>query len=117
LTSEGKNIKGQGMTFGCKEEVFLALDEGRIGKRAKIKLRIEPYYRIVEPGQSPYNKDQVINKERYTDYLRKSPHDKQFKASAEPRKVIGPDGVQTSKNGLFETTVGRVMFNDILPEK
>jgi DNA-directed RNA polymerase subunit beta' len=75
LTSEGKNIKGQGMVFGTKEEVFLALDEGRIGKRAKIKVRIKN------------------------------------------RKVLGPDGVQTSKNGLFETTVGRVIFNDILDER
>jgi DNA-directed RNA polymerase subunit beta' len=75
LTSEGKNIKGQGMVFGSKEEVFLALDEGRVGIRAKIKVRIKN------------------------------------------RKVIGPDGVQTSKNGLFETTVGRVIFNDILQEQ
>jgi DNA-directed RNA polymerase subunit beta' len=75
LTSEGKNIKGQGMVFGSKEEVFLALDEGRVGKRAKIKVRIKN------------------------------------------RKVIGPEGVQTSKNGLFETTVGRVIFNDILQEQ
>jgi len=74
LTSEGKGIKGQGMSFGTKEEVFLALDEGRVGKRAKIKVRIKN------------------------------------------RKVQGPEGVQTSKNSLFETTVGRVIFNDILPE-
>ncbi len=75
LTSEGKNIKGQGMVFGSKEEVFLALDEGRVGKRAKIRVRIKN------------------------------------------RKVLGPEGVQTSKNGLFETTVGRVIFNDILDER
>src|SRR5437764_438952 len=74
LTSEGKHIKGEGMAFGSKEEVFLALDEGRVGKRAKIKVRIKG------------------------------------------RKVIGAEGVQASKNGLYETTVGRMIFNDILPE-
>ncbi len=74
LTSEGKNIKGQGMSFGSKEEVFLAFDEGRIGKRAKIKVRIKG------------------------------------------RKVVGPEGTQTSKNDLYETTVGRVIFNDVLPQ-
>ena len=80
-------------------------------------LRIEPYYRIVEPGQSPYMKDQVIKKQPYDDYVRKYPHDKAFKANTENRKVISPEGIQTGKNGLYETTVGRVIFNDILPEK
>jgi len=75
LTSEGKQIKGQGMVFGTKEEVFLALDEGRVAKRAKVKVRIP-----------------------------------------KGRKVVGPEGVQTSPNHLYETTVGRVIFNDILPE-
>jgi DNA-directed RNA polymerase subunit beta' len=74
LTAEGKHVKGQGMSFGNKEEVFLALDEGRVSKRAKVKVRIKN------------------------------------------RKVIGPEGVQAGKNGLFETTVGRVIFNDVLPE-
>ncbi|MFH0937736.1 MAG: DNA-directed RNA polymerase subunit beta' [Planctomycetota bacterium] len=73
LTSEGKHTKGSGMVFGTKEEVFLALDEGRISKRAKIKVRIKD------------------------------------------RKVLGPEGAQTSKNNLFESTAGRVIFNDILP--
>ena len=75
LTSEGKAIKGQGMKFGSKEEVFLAQDEGRVGKRAKIYVRIKG------------------------------------------RKVVGPDWTQmVSKNDLFETTVGRVIFNDVLPQ-
>src|SRR6185369_8827487 len=75
LTSEGKNIKGQGMAFGSKEEVFLAHDEGRVGKRARIFVRIKG------------------------------------------RKVLGPDWLpMTSKNDLFETTVGRVIFNDVLPQ-
>ncbi|MEI6235517.1 MAG: DNA-directed RNA polymerase subunit beta' [Planctomycetota bacterium] len=75
LTSEGKAIKGQGMKFGSKEEVFLAHDEGRVGKRAKIWVRIKD------------------------------------------RKVVGPDWNQmVSKNNLFETTVGRVIFNDVLPK-
>ena len=75
LTSEGKAIKGQGMKFGSKEEVFLAHDEGRVGKRAKIYVRIKG------------------------------------------RKVVGPDWTQmVSKNDLFETTVGRVIFNDVLPQ-
>ncbi|MCW8132711.1 MAG: DNA-directed RNA polymerase subunit beta' [Planctomycetota bacterium] len=74
LTSEGKAIKGQGMAFSNKEEVFMALDEGRIGKRAKIKFRIKG------------------------------------------RRVIGPEGAQKAKGDLYDTTVGRVIFNDILPD-
>jgi len=75
LTSEGKAIKGEGMSFGSKEEVFLAHDEGRIGKRAKIKVRIKG------------------------------------------RKVVGPDWTpMVSKNDLYDSTVGRVIFNDVLPE-
>jgi len=31
-------------------------------------------------------------------------------------EVIGPEGPEKKKNGLYETTVGRVIFNDILPE-
>jgi len=30
-------------------------------------------------------------------------------------QVIGPNGVQRGKNGIYDTTVGRVYFNDILP--
>ncbi|MBE7466132.1 MAG: DNA-directed RNA polymerase subunit beta' [Planctomycetes bacterium] len=74
LTSEGKKIKGEGTAFSTKEEVFLAFDEGRVGKRAKIRLRI--------PG----------------------------------RKVLDEKGVVKGKNDLYEVTVGRVIFNDILPE-
>ncbi len=61
--------------FNSKEEVFLAHDEGRVGKRAKIFVRIKG------------------------------------------RKVVGPEWTQmTSKNDLYETTVGRVIFNDVLPQ-
>ncbi|MCK6472341.1 MAG: DNA-directed RNA polymerase subunit beta' [Planctomycetes bacterium] len=73
LTSDGKNIKGEGMAFASKEEVFLAFDEGRVGKRAKIQVRIKG------------------------------------------RQVIGEKGPQTAKNDRYTTTVGRVIFNDILP--
>jgi DNA-directed RNA polymerase subunit beta' len=75
LTSEGKKIKGEGMVFGSKEEAFLALQEGRVGKRAKIRARIRE------------------------------------------RKVLGPAGEIKSPNGLYETTVGRLIFNDILGAK
>jgi len=75
LTSEGKKIKGQGMAFANKEEAFIALAEGRVGKRAKIKIRIKN------------------------------------------RRVMGTEGLQKAKGDLFETTVGRVIFNDILPRE
>jgi len=31
-------------------------------------------------------------------------------------KVIGEDGPETSQKGIYETTAGRIIFNDILPE-
>ncbi|MCX7805204.1 MAG: DNA-directed RNA polymerase subunit beta', partial [Planctomycetota bacterium] len=74
LTSEGKRQKGEGMKFGSKEEVFLALDSGRVSRRARVFVRI--------PN----------------------------------REVRDAKGIQQAKNGLYETTVGRVVFNDILPE-
>ncbi|MGD0092202.1 MAG: DNA-directed RNA polymerase subunit beta', partial [Planctomycetota bacterium] len=114
LTSEGRQIKGAGMTFGSKEEVFLALDEGRIGKRAKIKVRLEKLYRVVEPGDTALERGATISKDRYLNYKHKS--DGSFKAEEVNRKVMGPAGEQKSPNGIYETTVGRVVFNDILPE-
>ncbi len=74
LTSEGKKLKGEGKVFGCKEDVFLALDEGRVERRTKIRMRILG------------------------------------------RTVQGAQGVEKGKNNIYETTVGRVIFNDILPE-
>jgi len=114
LTSEGRHIKGAGMIFGSKEEVFLALDEGRVGRRAKVKVRMEKLYRVVNSGDSGLERGTLLTKERWLNQAHKA--DGSFKAEEVDRKVIGPTGEQKSQNGLYETTVGRVIFNDILPE-
>jgi len=75
LTLPAKKDPRAGKLFASRLEVFQALDEGKVGLRTPIKLRLPSDVR-----------------------------------------VRGEQGYEKSPNSIYETTVGRVIFNDILPE-
>ncbi|MHC5054144.1 MAG: DNA-directed RNA polymerase subunit beta' [Planctomycetota bacterium] len=75
ITTAARNDPLAGKAFADTQEVFLALDEGKVGLRTPIKLRLPPNV-----------------------------------------TVRGADGVEKSPNSIYDTIVGRVIFNDILPE-
>ncbi len=74
LTTPGKHASGEGKVFSSTQEVFFALDEGKVDLRAPVKVRL---------GDTT---------------------------------VMGPDGPEPGVDGIFETSVGRVVFNDVIPE-
>jgi len=74
LTTAARHARGAGMVFSSTQEVFLAYDEGKVGLRAPIKVRL-----------------------------------------GGDVTVVGSEGIESSENGIYETTVGRVIFNDVIP--
>jgi DNA-directed RNA polymerase subunit beta' len=80
---------GEGMVFTSPAEVFLAYAQKKVGVHARIKVRLPIEKRVI--SEVRYDKDKV----RVDDVERKP----------------GPDDKQ---HDLVGTTVGRVLFNDIL---
>jgi DNA-directed RNA polymerase subunit beta' len=78
------NLKGEGMVFSSPKEVFLAYAQKKVGTHARIQVRLPIEKRVI--GEVRYDKDKVRIEEI-------------------PRN---------HKALLVKTTVGRVLFNDIL---
>ncbi|MBY0526715.1 MAG: DNA-directed RNA polymerase subunit beta' [Gemmataceae bacterium] len=78
---------GDGMVFSSPAEVFLAFAEKKLGVHARIKVRLPIDKKVI--GEMRYEKDRIRVEEI-------------------PRQ---------QKNLLVNTTVGRVLFNDILKPK
>ena len=94
LTMEREGQKGQGMVFSDIPEVRLAYDLGKVDLHAKIRLR--SWAEIPtddEPVQSDLPSDQPV-------------------PVREPASAGKPDW---AKGAPIETTVGRVLFNAVLP--
>jgi DNA-directed RNA polymerase subunit beta' len=79
------NLKGEGMKFSCPAEVFLAFALKKVGIHARIKVRLPIEKKVI--SEIPVEKDKPPRVEEIT---------------RDPRNLLVP------------TTVGRVMFNDIL---
>ncbi len=78
------NLKGEGMVFSSTEEVFLAWGQAKVGTHARIRVRLPIEKKVV--SEIAIDKDKVKVEEIQ----------------------------RNSKNLLVATTVGRVIFNDIL---
>jgi DNA-directed RNA polymerase subunit beta' len=78
------NLLGEGMTFASTEEVFLAFAQKKLGVHARVKVRLPIEKKVISEFQ--VEKDKVRVEE-----IKRNP-----------------------KSLLVETTVGRVIFNDIL---
>jgi DNA-directed RNA polymerase subunit beta' len=78
------NLKGEGMKFSCPAEVFLAFALKKVGIHARIRVRLPIEKRVI--SEVPVDKDKTRVEEITRD----------------------------PKNLLVPTTVGRVIFNDIL---
>jgi DNA-directed RNA polymerase subunit beta' len=79
------NLKGEGMKFSSPAEVFLAFALKKVGIHARVKVRLPIEKKVI--SEVPVEKDKPPRVEEIT---------------------------RDPKNLLVATTVGRVMFNDIL---
>ncbi len=85
LTNTKQGLKGEGKIFSCAEEAILAYEFGEVDLKARIRVRIP----LTTTGKLPITADK-----------------KSVRISDKSAKI----------NGSFvETTVGRIIFNQILP--
>lgn len=129
---------GDGMVFHSPQEVFQAHAEHKLGMHAKIRVRLpQGYVEITEPGDTKFAVGSTVSAEAFfAEEVRIKLHNSKHRGAA---KLKEPQGVKFAKrvisevkdekgsaraeelprkpNGLVRTTVGRVIFNDILHPK
>jgi DNA-directed RNA polymerase subunit beta' len=124
---------GDGMTFTNPGEVFLAFAQKKVGVHARIKVRVpKSHVRVETPGDSRLTAGSIVSSDvfdlergRVEEMRKKSPSLKVPTTSAAyPKRVIGEvryekdkvkiEEIPRNPNLLVNTTVGRVIFNDIL---
>ena len=99
LTKEEKNPKDDPTVFTSKDEVRVAYTDGIIGLHKRIKLRLD------DPVWGEEKPSLIISQEAM---LQEGMGDGSKKDEADEQKNHKPI--------IVETTVGRVLFNDLLPE-
>jgi DNA-directed RNA polymerase subunit beta' len=129
---------GDGMVFHSPEELFRAFAEHKLGLHAKVRVRLpQGYVEVTDPGDTKFAADSLVTAEAYfAEEARIKQHNAHHRGAnrlAPPtgvkflKKVIGevkdekgstrPEELPRKPNGLVRTTVGRVVFNDILHPK
>jgi DNA-directed RNA polymerase subunit beta' len=129
---------GDGMAFHSPQEVFQAFAEGKLGLHAKIRVRLpQGYVEVTDPGDSKLAAGSTVTSDVYfAEESRIKAHNSRHRGAAKlkephgnkfPKKVISEvkdekgtpraEDLPRKPNGLVRTTVGRVIFNDILHPK
>ncbi|MBU6414903.1 DNA-directed RNA polymerase subunit beta' [Patescibacteria group bacterium] len=93
--AEDAEVAGEGKVFPTPEDAMLAYEFGHIDLRARIKVRISS-------GVAPQG-----------DYAEKAVSIKKTKKA---KKEEEPVGTKHLPSALLETSVGRILFNRVLPE-
>jgi len=96
LSKEEPNQEDDKTVYATKEEVVIALNDGLIGLHKRIKLKLD------EPVWGEEKPSMIISQEQA------------LKEEKEKKEQEKGEGFQ--KTNIIETTVGRVLFNDELPE-
>jgi DNA-directed RNA polymerase subunit beta' len=129
---------GDGMIFHSPEELFRAFAEHKLGLHAKIRVRLpQGYVEVTEPGDTKFDEGSLVTSEAFfAEEARIKEHNSKHRG---PNRLRPPEGIKFQKkvisdvkdekgaaraeelprkpNGLVRTTVGRVIFNDILHPK
>ena len=108
ITVDREGDKGENMKFNSVEEAFLAYDLGKIAMHTRIFVRLT-------------GRNQVVPTERRARPLCPI-SDEAWKLSESQRKLRNPEYVikpkpKNFKGNVVLTTVGRCIFNDILPKQ
>ncbi len=137
-TEEEAVEAGDGMVFHSPEELFRAFSEHKLGLHAKIRVRLpQGYVEISDPGDTKFAVGSLIPYEVFiAEEARIKEHNAHHRGANRlhppagakfPKKVISEvkdekggsraEELPRKPNGLIRTTVGRVVFNDILHPK
>jgi DNA-directed RNA polymerase subunit beta' len=106
LTKEEDNPKEDNRVFTSKEEAIIAHNDGFVKMHQRIKLKLDD---TVWGEEKP---SLIISQEKALDQAEnKASEEKESEAAADSKEDQPP------KNHIIETTVGRVLFNELLPPK
>jgi len=113
LTTEWKRDKserekGDGMRFADFHEVFLAYGMGKVVTHSQIYVRVDSKYKVVDGKGRPQRLGWLIGADAHGKKT-----DVRFQMPAESEEDASGD--QETAPVYLQTTVGRVIFNDILP--
>ena len=129
---------GDGMVFHSPGEVFQAHAEGKLGLHAKIRVRLpQGYVEVTDAGDSTLTTGALVTSEAFfAEESRLKTHNSKHRGANRlheptgnkfPKRVVSElkdekgtpraEDLPRKPNGLIRTTVGRVMFNDILHPK
>jgi len=129
---------GDGMVFHSPEELFRAFAEHKLGLHAKVRVRLpQGYVEVTDPGDTKFAAGSLVTYEAFfAEEARIKEHNAKHRGAnrLQPptgekflKKVIGEvkdekgaaraEELPRKPNGLVRTTVGRVVFNDILHPK
>jgi DNA-directed RNA polymerase subunit beta' len=129
---------GDGMIFHSPAEVFQAYAEHKLGLHAKIRVRLpQGYVEVTDPGDTKLVAGSLVTSEVYfNEESRIKAHNAKHRGTNRlrepsgikfPKRVISElkdekgtpraEELPRKPNGLIRTTVGRVIFNDILHPK
>ncbi|MEZ6141355.1 MAG: DNA-directed RNA polymerase subunit beta' [Zavarzinella sp.] len=130
---EGEKVEaGDGMVFHDPQEVFSAYHQGKLGVHARIRVRITMgYVEVAVAGTSRFQPGQLVRKEEFAieenrirDLQKKEPthvvpvagkfHAKKFISEVRAEKGMVVEELPRKSSGIINTTVGRVIFNQIL---
>jgi DNA-directed RNA polymerase subunit beta' len=96
LTTLRDGAKGEGRVFGSVSEALMAYDRGELSLQAKIRVRVEDLPVALGEGATGPG----VNRG----------------ADTASRPFTGPEGWEPGQTLLLETTLGRALFNEALPE-
>jgi DNA-directed RNA polymerase subunit beta' len=122
---------GEGKVFASPEEVFTAFGQKKLGVHARIYVRIPTAYVVVkDPGDSNFAPGATVSREEFEEEKGRLKASRKKEPTYEhsfAKKLITEmrvdkdktkvDEVPRKPNGLIMTTVGRVLFNDILEKR
>ncbi|MCD6124446.1 DNA-directed RNA polymerase subunit beta' [bacterium] len=142
MTKMKPGDKGEGKVFSSPEEAIIAYDQGLVGVHAKIFVRMpaQKFHFVVEDGMKVNEGDLIARIPKYPRRIKKRGREKKFEIDYVDIKAPAAGTVKlnisvdikrnsvvtiTSEDGTehairvphayVETTVGRVLFNSILP--
>jgi DNA-directed RNA polymerase subunit beta' len=122
---------GEGMVFSSVAELFTAYGQKKLGVHARVKVRLPlAYVLIKEAGDSRFTAGSVVSRDEFEEErarLRAAGRREPASGESFAKKLISEirydkdktrtEEVPRSPNGLVQTTVGRVLFNDILDKR
>ena len=108
ITSDREGDRGEYKTFASPEEAMLAQEQGKIATNARIFVRLGDRDRVITG-----DKDAAGRPTEQVSFQHLQEHKKRL----DPKHEVAEKAPEGYRGRTILTTVGRVLFNDILPKE